>query len=138
MRKIKFRAYDKARHEYLSAGHIYLSIFAGQHPADCVQYLDKLDGPNDNASRFVIEQFTGMYDKSGTEIYEGDIAQYVYVSLATNKLERGIPFEIRYNDQEACFSAWDGLTFCGLPSPCNRIQVVGNIHRNPELMKCER
>lgn len=85
-RTIKFRAYDKERKEYLSAGHIFLQINAGRNPADCVQYLDLLNNPNAYANRFVIEQFVGVTDEHGNEVFEGDVleADYKYDRLGYN------------------------------------------------------
>lgn len=130
-RIIKFRAYDKTREEYLSAGHIFLQINAGRNPADCVQYLDLLNNPNAYAYRFVIEQFTGMLDKNGKEIYEGDIV--------SNK--KGTIDVITYDSLAfalcvAYATSPNGVcaTFFGDNNPLKDLEVIGNIHDNPSLI----
>ena len=67
-----------------------------------------------------VMQYTGLRDKSGVEIYEGDI---VISKLFRNET----PFSITLED---CF--WQIEEFC-----CNGdvYEVIGNIHENPELLE---
>lgn len=131
MRKIKFRAYDKERKEYLSAGQIFLSINSGESPVDSVQYLDLLNNPNMYADRFEIEQFTGMLDKNRKEIYEGDIVRF-YVDVEDDIVNAPVLF---HNDScSFCVQLpWFG-DLIGLYAHW-QFEVVGDIHHSPELLK---
>lgn len=132
MREIKFRAYDKTRKEYLSSGHIFLSINPGGDPAESVQYLDLLKDPNAYASRFVIEQFTGIVDKKGKAIYEGDIVRYRDPDFD----EFAIGAVTYYSVTCSFVVAKDIVNITSLIS-MGGYEVIGNIHDNPNLLKQE-
>ena len=78
-----------------------------------------------------IGQFTGLYDKNGTEIYEGDIIKaktYFYGK------EKEIIYEIKFDDDIENDSFGEPLTigYCLLGS---EYEVIGNIYDNPEIIK---
>ena len=69
-----------------------------------------------------IGQFTGLTDKNGTKIFEGDIVEY-----------EGTRYSINYLPHYARFSAVKPNTvFCVFAY--QRGEVIGNIYDNPELI----
>lgn len=70
-----------------------------------------------------ISQYTGLTDKKGTKIFEGDIIEY-----------EGNKYSINYLLHYARFSAVKpNNVFCVFAYQCG--EVIGNIYDNPELLK---
>ena len=131
MRELKFRAWVKAEKRMLPVGEIDFDYeFA---------YLEEENGYRCERDFDEIEfmQFTGLKDKNGKEVFEGDIikdsedfiAQVVY-----DKEYAG--FGLNYQP----FDLVDGLsvTFEELKNEYrNTFKVIGNKYENPELLKGE-
>lgn len=133
-REIKFRAWDKGKGKYLCVGF---------HIIGEITVFDALAGKSlDSLNNIIVEQYTGLKDKNGKEIYEGDIVQI------TNEYEmKGDPFVIEFKEQDSSrtvghgYTSWNisyGYHFDGqLKSSCNEVvgtEVIGNMHQNPELL----
>ena len=86
-----------------------------------------------------VGQYTGLTDKNGTKIFEGDIVKEDDVTHNGQVQIKGGIFEIKMRkgcwvltEHKAKDAAWDFLnTFA------KTVEVIGNIHDNPELLKGE-
>lgn len=84
-----------------------------------------------------VGQYTGLTDKNGKKIFEGDIVQRRNKELLLNNI---FDFKIVFIPVKACFTAVDisggNVTF--ISDYINNkydIEVIGNIHDNPELLE---
>ena len=130
MRDIKFRAWDKRNKEYFYNVGIHPSIirWEGGYEHDEPGALTV----SPMVDIYVIEQFTGLKDKTGKEIYEGDILTSPFVNFIDGP----------YNGIGSVI--WLGQGFCFKPKSMNdgdagpiahNSEIIGNIHETPELLK---
>ena len=70
-----------------------------------------------------IMQYTGLKDKNGAEIYEGD----VIIKTATENSYVSAPFVVQWLEKQAGFNVAKG--------DHHYYEIIGNIYENPELLK---
>jgi len=79
-----------------------------------------------NTDKFILMQYTGLKDKNGKEIYEGDIT----------KDPDGNAFEVIWNKGAASFELQNKTShFLFVQRYIDMFEVIGNIYENPELLK---
>ncbi|EGU0433375.1 TPA: YopX family protein [Listeria monocytogenes] len=81
-----------------------------------------------------VSQFTGLTDENGKKIFEGDIVEIIEIdafgNLDWNRLKGKVMFS------EGAWLVTDSGSFAiPLWSEINEIEVIGNIHENPELLE---
>jgi uncharacterized phage protein (TIGR01671 family) len=76
----------------------------------------------------VVMQYTGLKDKNGKEIYEGDILHYQGITSGGEKIIREVSFCERRS--QFMFGFYPLYDFSIAP----RV-IVGNIYENPDLLK---
>ncbi|WP_353986680.1 YopX family protein [Lactiplantibacillus plantarum] len=150
---IKFRVWDKVKKVMMvprdmqtdSDGNIFYVEAMGP------------DGEYDEGDLdvFKFEQFTGLKDVNGKDIYEGDIVQYsyqFYEDLFTGAIVRETGYigtvvknngafgilinRMSYTDAHCnYYHAKDFVPFCEFDDPESDMALKGNVHENPELLE---
>lgn len=127
MREIKFRAWDKSQNKMYQVRGINFDN------EDLWLKINETQIMGANLFEVELMQYTGLKDKNGTEIYEGDIVKY------TSELENGI-FEVKYSNCRF-YGLWIEANFMDITTDLfylgcsNELEVIGNIYQNPELLE---
>lgn len=139
MREIKFRAWLKPRWEDdEDAGKMYYDVQDSYDTLGDVKPYDPMDSFDDwlDDEVAIVEQYTGLKDKNGKEIYEGDIVKWSYrIDRHYEKQYDNMVVEwsLGKNEYYPC-STESGFS---LPESEDGYEVIGNIHENPELLEEE-
>lgn len=123
MRELKFRAWDKVFKCWLQAFMI----------AEDGRVSEPLGG-KDWTDQVEIMQYTGLKDKNGKEIYEGDI----YQVAKNKKYEVQFITEEQYGEVVCGFGLYSkdlGYGFILDTYAIKEGEVIGNIYENKELLK---
>lgn len=119
MREIKFRAWD----EQNKVMEYKVNVNDGKPVKYGYQWFNHGNTIHDSE----LMQYTGLKDKNGKEIYEGDLIkvddEHLYI-ICFRVQDSGYigSNEYGYDEQDLCYLA------------CN-YEVIGNIYENPELLK---
>lgn len=114
MREIKFRAWN---HDTKRMSEIF-------------DITDDFDWYKEEYPCYDLMQYTGLHDKNGKEIYEGDILKY-------NSLKHEYHAEVYFDKDNSKFD----LTIETMPTWSVKLEdgeVIGNIYENPELLEVKK
>lgn len=134
MRELKFRAWDKKEKKWVGADFWYEEVglnFNVQPPSTLTM---------SGKERYVIVQYTGLKDKAGNEIYEGDLLGGKYLNFGVSK---GAVAEVKMgviNDTDGYShgSTWGWVVGKeSLLDLASGFEILGNIFENPEMIEVD-
>jgi uncharacterized phage protein (TIGR01671 family) len=115
MREIKFNFYNTRTKKYTRWGDANASLpLMAFETHEHIEFL----------------QYTGLKDKKGTEIYEGDIVQYTVSNFDNEGVRKTIKSGRVYYTEDMMLSV-DGWILSRVKSR----EIIGNIYENPDLVK---
>ena len=161
-RKIKFRVWDRALNKMITKENVK-ELLDTVNTGDCdtdytysrdewypaydiliiFDYFEDIQYryiEDTSTKRFELMQYTGLHDKNGKEIYEGDIVLYQDWEMAyegggnDSFINKGI---VEYREDNCCFNVTERQTVDladVLYKDNEDLEVIGNIYNNPELL----
>lgn len=143
MREIKFRAWNKkSKKMYYGNSNEWAEWFeAKDNP---IGIINRILNGNYTEEEYIFMQYTGLKDRDGKEIYEGDIV----------KTRRGVGI-VRFGDTYLTINGEYSIYYYGFyieygkyilssdedmvqPLLSSGCEVIGNIYENPELLRGEK
>ena len=131
MREIKFRAWNKNKGIMAVVAHISNLLTVGEYvdvrmnEPDAITKIEEQWDEGD----YIHMQFTGLLDKNGKEIYEGDIVKYMstWGDTYIQPVVYADGYFVPLVQVEHGYNAID--KYCA-----EDVEIIGNIHEHPELL----
>ena len=135
-RKIKFRVWS-VKEGLMSDPFTFRDIMSDElFGMSITPFIDIFTGvPVDEVeddTKYILMQYTGLKDKNGKEIYEGDLIQLQ--DPYNMSWANGCAEVVFSNEYVGGWVVQNGKHNLNLGSRQNHLKIIGNIHQNPELL----
>ena len=126
MRELKFRVWDNKNKKFLPESHFAI-LGSGKVIVTLSGYYEHFT--NKTQDDYVVQQYTGLQDSKGNDIYEGDIVKATSDQYDNENFVGKVIFD------EGCFLTWINKNDIREVWSGDDIEVIGNIFENKELLK---
>ena len=139
IREIKFRGLN------VNGGWYFGSLFLNEKGQ---AFIDRYNWEREEVKPETVGEYTGLHDKTGKEIYEGDIVKNYWWNVDHQFIGDNWVIKFgEYDDSEIDYGSRGTGFYCenedgeqegflNLPND-KGIEVIGNIYENPELLDAE-
>lgn len=129
MREILFRGKRTDNDEWVKGFYCMFNgkkhlIYTGYAEVDCGDYYPDAFEVDPST----VGQYTGLSDKCGKKIFEGDIVKRFWFS-------KMCIYQIDYDNGLASFIGRAGMKFTTFDYDSDEFEIIGNVYDNPELLK---
>ncbi|AYC30028.1 YopX family protein [Paenisporosarcina cavernae] len=147
MRQIKFRVWDKdCKSMHVCGTDVHDAISFDSDNLAYYYNLQNGEGSSpDGTGTYALMQYTGLQDKNGVEIYEGDIVSFVdFDTTGGHRVDKYFVGVVKY--QSGIYEIWNNydsefygsngafiLNYVWLQD--DEFEVIGNIYRNKNLLE---
>ena len=135
MREILFRGKRIDNGEWVTGFYVHYDDTKDNHEDDCDYIVGIHTGKHFPFFEVIPEtvgQYTGLTDKNGKKIFEGDIVE-------RKRSDKTSYYQICYDEGIASFIGLRGIGFTRFVYDSERFEVIGNIYDNSELIEgCEQ
>lgn len=126
MRQIKFRAFDKRVNQMVHSSSFGNLIHPRSEDTPNIVSLGHIE-------EIILMQFTGLTDKNGKEVFEGDIIEIKNSDFGKEEIERfriiwGTYSWVKDIGSEYMWTAFD-------PIHARKCEVIGNIYEHSDLLQ---
>ena len=124
-RQLKFRAWDTVARKFTYPdkgyqGHYVLTLNG--------EFWNLQNGSG--GDEYVVQQWTGLNDSKGNEIYEGDIISYLQHLFNASPDKYPVKTkEVKWKNMKGCWNVYESQ------AGEDNLEVIGNIFENSELLK---
>ena len=137
-REIKFRAWDNYSKSFVEDDEYLIGLNGKFYRMDFYSGIENYEDGNlifNELDNITLSQFTGLLDKNGKEIFEGDIVVLLHPCWSVKCI-------VKYDNQLACFvlESFEKIdkgvrkSFLHIYQEDLNYKVIGNIYQNPELL----
>jgi len=122
MREIKFRAWDKRNKKMVKVMRLWFPMEEEEKTVNPeIEYWEDNNDESYDIETFILMQYTGLKDKNGVEIYEGDIIKWYFTRYPSARKQKRID-EVKFIMGAFVPDVWRNQEY----------EVIGNIYEKED------